>query len=399
MFDKNDINEFDRMMKSVLDEGIEDIPAGVWDKISEDLDKTAQRKTVVLWWRRAAAGTAVAAAIAAGVIFNHSSDDMTQPMTTDNEMVAVVEKPVIEVGDRIEDIEIVVPDLIAQSRNSVVPVNDNMIINTAGEALKAVSDAATVVIEEKGKQIVAETKPEEITMQEVDAEEYLPMEWGDENKKEKAKVSLVFSGIAATNDEQSKNRIGPMKAPIFTPAPEKTGVTETGTRSTYGIPVSFGAGVKIDFTKRWSVGVGANYTLLTRKFYGTYTKVNTGEPNEKISSDIRNSQHFIGIPLNVYYNILNKDRINLYAYAGGTVEKCVSDEYSLMNTDIHHSEKIEGVQLSVNTGFGVEFMLGKHLGIYLDPSIRYYFDCNQPKSIRTAQPLMFGFEMGFRARL
>ena len=61
MFDNNDINEFDQMMKSILDEGTEEVPAGVWDKISEDLDKAAQRKTVVLWWRRAAAGSMRAA--------------------------------------------------------------------------------------------------------------------------------------------------------------------------------------------------------------------------------------------------------------------------------------------------------------------------------------------------
>ena len=144
----------------------------------------------------------------------------------------------------------------------------------------------------------------------------------------------------------------------------------------------------------------ANYTLLTRKFYGKYTEINKdGGIANSTSSDIRNSQHFVGIPVNAYYNIVNKDRINLYAYAGGTAEKCVSDKYNLINTDIHHTGKVKGIQLSANVGFGVEFMLGKHLGLYLDPSLRYYFDCGQPKSIRTVQPLMLGFEMGFRARL
>ena len=111
------------------------------------------------------------------------------------------------------------------------------------------------------------------------------------------------------------------------------------------------------------------------------------------------TQHFIGIPVNAYFDIVNQDRINLYAYAGGTVEKCVSDNYNVLSTAIQHREKTKGVQLSANAGIGVEFMLGKHLGLYIDPSVRYYFDCDQPKSIRTEQPLMFGFEMGLRARL
>ena len=400
MFDNNDINEFDRMMKSILDEGTEEVPAGVWDKVSEDLDKTAQHKTVVLWWKRAAAGTAVAAAIAAGVIFNHPSDEMILPAADGDEMVAVVEKPAVEEEEAIEEVEIVVPDLVAQSRRSAVPADEDMVIKTAGEALEAVSDAGPAVIEEKSGPVAEEAKPEETRAEEVRTEEYLPMEWGEEEKADKKRVSLVFSGIAATNDEQSKNRIGPMKAPTLAPAPEKTGITETSTRSTYGIPVSFGAGVKIDLTDRWAIGVGANYTLLTRKFYGKYTEINKdGGIANSTSSDIRNSQHFVGIPVNAYYNIVNKDRINLYAYAGGTAEKCVSDKYNLINTDIHHTGKVKGIQLSANFGFGVEFMLGKHLGLYLDPSLRYYFDCDQPKSIRTVQPLMLGFEMGFRARL
>lgn len=400
MFDNNDINEFDRMMKSILDEGTEEVPAGVWDKVSEDLDKAAQHKTVVLWWKRAAAGTAVAAAIAAGVIFNHPSDEMILPAADGDEMVAVVEKPAVEEEEAIEEVEIVVPDLVAQSRRSTVPADEDMVIKTAGEAMEAVSDAGPAVIEEKSGPVAEEAKPEETRAEEVRTEEYLPMEWGEEEKADKKRVSLVFSGIAATNDEQSKNRIGPMKAPTLAPAPEKTGITETSTRSTYGIPVSFGAGVKIDLTDRWAIGVGANYTLLTRKFYGKYTEINKdGGIANSTSSDIRNSQHFVGIPVNAYYNIVNKDRINLYAYAGGTAEKCVSDKYNLINTDIHHTGKVKGIQLSANVGFGVEFMLGKHLGLYLDPSLRYYFDCGQPKSIRTVQPLMLGFEMGFRARL
>jgi hypothetical protein len=191
-----------------------------------------------------------------------------------------------------------------------------------------------------------------------------------------------------------------MKAPTVTSAPEKTGITETSTNSTYGLPVSFGAGVKIGLSEKWSVGVGANYTMLTRQFYGKYMKVDDrGNIQESTSSDIRNTQHYIGIPVNAYYEIISRDRVNLYAYAGGTVEKCVADQYDVLSTEIRHKEKVAGMQLSANAGIGVEFMVGQHLGLYVDPSVRYYFDCGQPKNIRTVQPLMLGFEMGFRARL
>jgi hypothetical protein len=191
-----------------------------------------------------------------------------------------------------------------------------------------------------------------------------------------------------------------MKAPTITSAPQQTGITETSTKSTYGLPVSLGAGIKMELSPRWSIGIGANYTLLTRQFYGKYTKVaGDGSIERSTSSDIRNTQQFIGIPVNIYYNIAGTDRISFYAYAGGTAEKCISDKYNVLNTSINHTEKVKGIQMSANAGIGVEMMLGKHLGLYIDPSVRYYFDCDQPKSIRTVQPLMLGFEMGFRARL
>lgn len=394
MFEDKNINEFDQMMKSILDEGREEVPASVWEGVSAGLDKAEKHKTVVLWWRRAAVGTAVAAAVAVGVIFNHTPQQELVPQAGDSGMIAVAE-PAEEIVA--EETEIVIPDMIAEAEPVVKPVR-NAVIKTADEAIEVVTDVAPA------DEIPADIVPaDKVPADEKEVEtkkEYFPEDWGEETPERKADVSLVLSGLASTNDAQSQNRMGPMKAPSVNPAPKKTGITETSTKSTYGIPVSFGAGVKVDFNERWSLGVGANYTLLARKFYGKYTKVTeAGGIENSISSDIRNTQHFVGIPVNAYYNIISKDRINLYAYAGGTVEKCVSDNYNVLGTSIYHKEKAEGVQLSADAGIGVEFMLGKHMGLYIDPSLRYYFDCGQPKSIRTVQPLMFGFEMGFRFRL
>ncbi|MBR6547432.1 MAG: outer membrane beta-barrel protein [Bacteroidales bacterium] len=399
MFEDKNINEFDQMMKSILDEGREEVPASVWEGVSAGLDKAEKHKTVVLWWRRAAAGAAVAAAVAVGVIFNHTPQQELVPQAGDSGMIAVAE-PADEIVT--EETEIVIPDMIAEAEPVVKPVR-NAVIKTADEAIEVVTDVATAD-EIPADVVPADKAPaDEAPADEKKVEtkkEYFPEDWGEETPERKADVSLVLSGLASTNDAQSQNRMGPMKAPSVNPAPKKTGITETSTKSTYGIPVSFGAGVKVDFNERWSLGVGANYTLLARKFYGKYTKVTeAGGIENSISSDIRNTQHFVGIPVNAYYNIISKDRINLYAYAGGTVEKCVSDNYNVLGTSIYHKEKAEGVQLSADAGIGVEFMLGKHMGLYIDPSLRYYFDCGQPKSIRTVQPLMFGFEMGFRFRL
>jgi opacity protein-like surface antigen len=215
----------------------------------------------------------------------------------------------------------------------------------------------------------------------------------------KHRTLIVLSGVAGTNGAKSSG-LSPLKKPAMSTSRPKTGVAQKSPEATYGLPVSLGAGVKIDLSNRWSIGVGANYSVLSRKFFGTYTQVDgEGIVEESISTDIRDVQQYIGIPVNAFFSFVKNDYLNMYAYAGGTVEKCVSDKYNVLSTSIIHTEKPHGVQLSANAGIGVEVMLGQHLGLYVDPSVRYYFDCDQPKSIRTAQPLMLGAELGLRVIL
>lgn len=398
MSENRNMNDFDLMVKSILDEGQEEVPAHVWDGVAEGIEKAARRKTVVLRWRRSAIGAAAAAAIAIGVVFNHTETGDIVPHS--NDMIAVAAPEVI--GNETPATEVVIPEnIMAHVRKSdfTAPVS-----KTEPAAADEPDTYEELMTEEPAAPEMVSVPDEIPAVDKVSAadevKEYFPEDWGEEDKKEKAGVSLVFSGLASTNNAQSQNKLNPMKAPTISSAPKKTGITETSTKSSYGIPLSAGVGVKIDLTQRWSLGVGLNYSFLARQFYGKYTLVgDDGSIINTTSSDIRNNQHFIGIPVNAFYNIVENKNLNFYAYAGGTVEKCLSDNYNVLSTSIRHQEKPSGIQLSANAGIGVEFLLGNHLGLYLDPSLRYYFDNGQPKSIRTVQPLMFGFEMGFRFRL
>lgn len=399
MFEDNNHIESDLLMRSILEDAQEEVPASVWEGVSEGLDKAARRKTVVLWWKRAGISTVAAAAAVAAVLVlspDRSSSDFV-PQDNGEELIAVVEKE--EVTDDIRPEEV----LIAQAEPVARP-SSRYVAKPMTEPVEVTEAAAEEDTEEVTKEVSKEEAKEETVqaVEKVNENTYYPVDWGEDEdeKKHRVKTSLVVSGLTGTNSAQNSKRANLFKRPTVANDPMKTGISETSTNTTYGIPLSFGAGVKIEFNPKWSLGIGANYSLLPRKFYGTYTKVNSeGIEETSTSSDIRNTQHYIGIPVNAYYNIVGNRNLNLYAYAGGTVEKCVTDKYEVLNTSIIHKEKPAGVQLSANLGIGVEFMLGKHLGLYIDPSLRYYFDCNQPKSIRTAQPLMLGFEMGLRARL
>ena len=71
--------------------------------------------------------------------------------------------------------------------------------------------------------------------------------------------------------------------------------------------------------------------MLQRTFAGKYTEYLDGVLKHDIESDIRHTTHYIGIPVNAYYTFLRGQRIKLYAYAGGTAEKAVSNKFKVLD--------------------------------------------------------------------
>ena len=389
----------DLMMRSILEGAEEAVPASVWEGVSAGLDKAARGKVVALWWRRAGIGAAAAAAVAA-MLLVQPGDDTMDIVPAYDEMIAVVE-PEPAVPENAEETVAPKTAYIAQATPAVSSAVKSEIVPSEIPATEEIYTDQTVAEE-----------TEEPTIKATDSKSEVKEEWHyhhDISALEgqlidpvikKRKVSFVLSGLTGTNAAQNEAGKGIFKRPEANHGPLTTGIKQTSTNSTYDIPLSFGAGVKVGISPKWSIGAGVNYSMLSRKFSGTYTKVNeAGVVENSTSSDIRNTQHYIGIPVNAYYNVVDSRNVNFYAYAGGTVEKCISDKYSVLNTSIIHKNKVEGFQWSANVGIGVGFKLSEHLGLYIDPSLRYYFDCDQPHSIRSAQPLMLGFEVGLKVNL
>ena len=396
MFDEDKYIESDDLMRSILSQGEEDVPAHVWEGISSELDRIggiSRKKTVMLWFRRSAAAAAAAAAVAVGVFTDWNGNGDIVPATSDKGLIAVAESPEINAGYELSS-----PAAISErklpSYLAYVPEEEA----ETGETVAVPAEPA----EAPQKQEPAKEPQGTVSAGNEPAAETWPEIWEDdetEKIRKRRRTALTLSGIAGTNSVQSSG-LSPLRRPSMSTSRPKTGVEQKSSESTYGLPVSLGAGVKIGLSDRWSLGVGANYTILTRKFFGTYTKVNQeGTIEESVSTDIRNAQHYVGIPVNAFYSIVDNEYMNFYTYAGFTVERCLSDKYDILNTEYIYKGTVKGVQTSANIGLRVEVMLGRHLGLYMDPSLHYYFDCGQPKSIRTAQPLMLGIEMGLRVNL
>ena len=394
------MDEFDLQIRSIMENGREEVPGRVWDGVSAGLDKAARAKVASLWFRRAGLSVAAAAAVVAGFIFidSENTTDIVSPVSED--MIAVINETEAITQETPAESTVSAEEIFKKSKPATMIADAGHMVSSSQPATEpqteTASDALASLETAHNEPVSENTIIEEVPAQKIEEN------WIEEKepKKRKINTSIVISGIAGTNSPSSAAKAAIFRSPALDRAPTTTIVQQTGSEITYGIPVSFGLGAKINLTRRWAVSAGVNYTLLTSRFDGNYINVNEEVIVSTQSAKIRNMQHYVGIPVSAYYDIIEHDFINFYAHFGGAIEKCVQNKYEVHTSPIvYHTQTAEGLQFSANAGIGVEFMLGKHVGVYLDPSLRYYFQNNQPKSIRTAQPLMLGFEAGLRFNL
>ncbi len=410
-------NDFDLEVRSLMENAREEVPSRVWDSISGSLDRIeTRRKTVSLWWKRTAAGIAAAAAIAAGVFFTGTPHNSNIQHITEGKTIAeTVQDPQNNTVQQEEPFRIVEApkggkSLVAQT----LPESDSKPVKTfkaEGPEAKIPAPAENVSSMEKdvapsttpekqgspaGTDIQGDVRKQTGISDAGEADPFAAMEFQDSRRRKAGKVSLTAGSNFESN---SLDASGISVRRRFLPAigPMKTSVTELS-ESTYGIPLTFGLGVRFPVSPRVSIGTGLQYSMLSRSFRGIYTPFENGIPGPVVTSDINNYQHYIGIPLNVYCNLVNGQSVMLYVFGGGTLEKGLTDSYTIRHepSNIHWSRSVKGVQVSAAIGLGVEFRLAKGFGLYIDPALRYYFDCNQPESIRTRQNLMMNLDLGLR---
>ena len=266
----SDSNHIDDLMRSILENGQEDVPERVWEGVLSSLDKAARRKAVVVWFGRVGA-VAAAAAIAVSVIFNTGKEDDLVPLA-ESDMIAVVHEEVqVETADVADITTDVRKDMVAYA--AVRPVTHMQSSDTAAP-VSAPVESQTVEYAPQTTETIVES-PSSTPKAEPQLKEEVS-EWKDDDREirqdRKIKTAIVISGSAGTNDPQGKGGVVPMKSPALNRQYTQTTVEQTGLETSYGIPVSFGVGAKLRFNERWSLGMGVNYTLLTSRFNGKYIK-------------------------------------------------------------------------------------------------------------------------------
>jgi len=165
-------------------------------------------------------------------------------------------------------------------------------------------------------------------------------------------------------------------------------------RHEHRLPVTLQILLNQQLTKRLSFETGLSYTRLS-------STVTTGSPYAYIQEQQR--LHYLGIPLRLGWSWYSKAHLSIYSSAGAMIEMPIKSKVSIshiadgINTFQKETPLDVPCQWSASFGLGLQYDFTPHLGVYLEPSLQYFFDDGSSiKTYRTEHPLEMTLPLGIR---
>lgn len=257
----------------------------------------------------------------------------------------------------------------------------------------------------------------------VNAEEQAAMSWDEylkETPSEKARTrrsggfsaGILAGGAVGGNTSGSKPTAMVMGANPLAAGVTKTDWIDKDSKASaivynqpevqeeysHKIPVKVGLTARYNITGRLGVETGLTYSILSSS-----VKIGNSETGKNWSTGSQ-TLHYLGIPLNISFNILNSRYVNIYVTGGGMMEKSISgniktDEYvdgkfaRTLTTNISP----KGLQWSVNAAAGVQANILPQLGLFVEPGVSHHFkNGSRVRSIYTDKPTDFSLGFGLR---
>lgn len=138
-------------------------------------------------------------------------------------------------------------------------------------------------------------------------------------------------------------------------------------------PVRVGLSLRYRLDERWGVESGLQYTHLSSDITTTV---------DGVTSITEQRLNYIGLPLNISYELWKNRNFGLYVSAGGTIEKQL---------------EASPWQFSLNGAAGAEYKLSDIFSLYAEPGLGYYFnDGSSTPTIYQDRPLNFNLSFGLR---
>ena len=156
-------------------------------------------------------------------------------------------------------------------------------------------------------------------------------------------------------------------------------------------PISFGLTTNIPIAPRFSIATGLVYTRLRSDFI-----------RKMSDSEFKTEQtlHYIGIPVNLQYQIWNYRFLKIYASAGGQVDYNIKNQQKQSFNSQTSSDGRDRLQFSMQGAVGLQCDIIPMLGLYIEPGVKYYF--NNGSDVRNYfkdKPTNFNLQVGLRLNL
>lgn len=380
-------------IKAEMQEFESDFPKGLWESIEGRLpaSKVAPTRS---WWGWAAAAGALAVAGASAFLF-------FRPISPQEVISVEKAEPVVALNDVRPDPS----EQIVRSQEIVEPVA----VSQETEALRE----ATAVQEAETVQETTSAQETEVS-QEVETVQELPWEEFSQEPRvarktpqNRVSVGLAASG-AASFSQTALIGGGPLfgvglDAVSWEDSP-KLGLAvvnqgkDIESELRHKVPVRLTLGVSYAITDRLSVVSGLSHTLLLSEYKeGTQQNYKSGEQRVE----------YVGVPINLKYDFYSSTRLDVYASAGLTLDKCIkanrTDDYFLSGENRLKEVISLGehpFQLSAGAAFGAEYRIYDSLWLFGECGLAYFFnDRSSLEILYKERPLNGTFNLGIRVAL
>lgn len=388
-------------------------PAGLWEGISKQMnlaEKPVRKSSSALSKRWLAAAAALLALAGFFTLYDFKNDAASDTPENIAEKVETTQVPAREQTPKEKPAD----EVTAKHRDNFLLAQATPAIRKTASPTADEPTPAAIAVETKDKEesIEARQQASEPTSEEAQTlkntprgNTALPPSRGEQNTvPHPAAIQSAgqwsfglhaSGGLLAANSQQpnypadayQNDPISPSYSGQYNDNPQK----ENQLKASHRLPIRFGLKIGYQLSDRWALQSGITYTYL----YSEFTLVNRQQPA------IEQRLHYVGIPLDICYQIWKNSIFRLYVSAGASAEKVVKNSQKSGDAKINsHPDGEKPLQWSVNTALGAEYQPTKQLGIYLEPSLGYYFKDNTPlEHYYKEHPLSPSIEFGLRLHL
>lgn len=366
-----------------------------WNEIEERLQNGRKR----IFWKKGMYIAAAVLAILLLVSIPWMKQEVPEPKDKIVQTEAIPKTVIPDIREEASEPVLIAEVIKTPGTAPIQPVPERIIVK-AEETKEVEETVAEEVIEEESK----ETEP---AVDELKKIPFHPHKYPDElppvKRKKGSKWSI--SGSLGTGSNGSFLNAGSVDQPqndysniggghIPVPPELSTGIKqpEDFDEISYNIPLSFGVTARKALSESVAIETGIVYTYLSTRL-GNY---NSSGLEGKLGL------HYLGIPVNLIVKLWDNQPWNIYVSGGVMGEKGLRSIYTQRE---HFSGQIRtntiktsisGTQWSLNGALGVSYRIYKDWSIYAEPRVSYYFDTDQPISIRTEKTVHFGIAAGLR---